>query len=104
MPFGFSNAPINFMHLMNQVLLLFLNNVVVYFTDILVYSENQDDHLQHLHLAFSTFASNELYLNLKKRFFFLSSEISFLCFKLSKNGISVNPRKINAITNWKKTY
>lgn len=49
MPFGLCNAPATFQALMNVVLLPYLNVfVVAYLDNILVYSRNNEDHLQHL--------------------------------------------------------
>jgi len=49
MPFGLSNAPTNFTCLINEVLRHFIRKfVVVYFDDILVYSQDEASHAKHL--------------------------------------------------------
>jgi hypothetical protein len=49
MSFGLTNAPAYFMYLMNSVFMDYLDKfVVVFIDDILVYSQNEQEHEEHL--------------------------------------------------------
>ena len=61
-PFGVTNAPAVFMNLTNDVLQEVLDKFIcVYLDDILVDSENLDDHLRHLRLTLDMLREHELY-------------------------------------------
>ncbi|XP_073024398.1 uncharacterized protein [Primulina eburnea] len=100
MPFGLTNAPAAFMDLMNRVFKPFLDQfIVVFIDDILVYSPDEASHEEHLHLALQILRENKLYAKFSKCEFWLRS-MSFLGHVISRTGVSVDPRKVEAITEW----
>jgi len=102
MPFSLSNAPSNFMRLMNHVLRDCRGKyVVVYFDDILIYSQSLDDHLRHLREVLLVLRINSLFANSDKCTFYVDRVVC-LGFVLNKNGVHVEPEKIKAIQEWPK--
>ena len=100
MPFGLTNAPAAFMDLMNRVFQPYLDQfVVVFIDDILIYSKNREDHKNHLKTVLQILREKKLYTKLKKCEFWLE-QVGFLGHIISKEGISVDPMKIEAIKDW----
>ena len=97
MPFGLTNATSTFMRLMNHALRAFIGRfVVVYFVDILVYSKNLDEHINHLHYVLTVLRKKKLYANLKKCSFCMD-KVVFLGYVVSVKGIEVDEEKVKAI-------
>ncbi|XP_073030708.1 uncharacterized protein [Primulina eburnea] len=73
--------------------------VVVFIDDILVYSPSEEEHSEHLRLTLQTLREKELYAKFKKCEFWLKS-VAFLGHIISKQGVSVDPKKVEAIKGW----
>ena len=101
MPFGLTNAPAAFMDLMNRVFGPYLDKfVIVFIDDILVYSSSKEEHAEHLRIILQTLREHQLYAKFIKCQFWLD-RVAFLGHVVSAEGISVDPRKIEAIVDWK---
>ena len=75
---------------MNHALHAFLGRfVMVYFDDILVYSKNLDEHIDHLHCVLDVLRKEKLYANLKKCSFCMN-KVVFLGYVVSAKGIEVD--------------
>jgi hypothetical protein len=77
MSFGLTNAPAYFMNLMNKVFIEYLDQfVVVFIDDILVYSQNEETHEDHLRLVLQKLRDNQLYAKFSKCDFWLKKLLS----------------------------
>jgi hypothetical protein len=98
--FGLSNAPAIFMFLMKGVFRDYLDKfVIVFLDDILVYSKLEEEHEQHLKMVLQVLRKHQVYSKLIKCFFY-QEQIHYLGHIISKDGIVVDPEKIEAIREW----
>jgi glycerol-3-phosphate O-acyltransferase len=96
-PFGITNAPTTFMHLMNNVFRNFLDRfVLVFIHDILIYSKNREEHEEHLKLVLQVLREHQLYAKINKCDFF-HKQVHYLGHVISQEGVVVDPDKIKVI-------
>ena len=94
-PFGLAQAPAYFQLLMNKVL-KGLKFVMTYLNDIIIFSQNELQHLEHLEIVFSRLREAGLKMKRSKCDFF-KSEIHYLGHLISPEGISPLPNKLDSI-------
>ena len=100
MPFGLTNAPTAFMSLMNTVFYTYLDKfIIVFVDDILVYSNNEEDHVKHLSIALQVLRENQLFAKLSQCDFWLK-EVNFLGHIILKARVAVDPSKVEVVTDW----
>jgi hypothetical protein len=100
MPFGLCNAPSTFQSLMNHVFRPFLCHfVLVFFDDILIYSKTWKHHLTHVDQVLSLLTQHQLFLKHSKCAFG-ASEVEYLGHLVGKDGVRVDPKKIEAMQDW----
>ena len=102
MSFGLTNAPAVFMDYMNRIFRPYLDKfVIVFIDDILVYSKTEEEHADHLRTVLQILRDRKLYAKLSKCEFW-KSEVKFLGHVVSKQGIAVDPAKVEAVMNWER--
>lgn len=102
MPFGITNAPTIFMDYMNRIFHPFLDKfVMVLVDDILIYSKSKQEHENRLGLVLQVLKEKQLYTNLEKCEFWLE-EVKFLSHVISKEGIIVDPSKVEVVVSWER--
>ena len=85
---------------MNRVFKTYLDKfVIVFIDDILIYSRSQEEHAKHLRTVLRTLVEHRLYAKFSKCEFWLES-VQFLGHVISKDGLSVDPAKIEAVSRW----
>ncbi|WRX26670.1 Reverse transcriptase domain - like 10 [Theobroma cacao] len=73
--------------------------MVVFIDDILIYSKSREEHEQHLKIVLQILREHQLYAKFSKCEFWLES-VAFLGHVVSKDGIQVDSKKIEAVEKW----
>jgi hypothetical protein len=100
MPFGLCNAPSTFQSLMNKILKPYLQKfVLVFFDDILIYNHTWDSHLLHVDKVLQLLQDNQLFVK-NTKCSFGASEVEYLGHIVGREGVKVDPKKIQAMQEW----
>lgn len=100
LPFGLTNAPATFMHMMQLIFKDYLDDfVIVFLDDILIFSKNKEDHMKHVQRVLQVLRDNKLYAKESKCEFF-KTEISFLGHVINEHGVHMETSKVAAVTDW----
>jgi hypothetical protein len=97
MPFGLMNAPSTFQSLMNEVFHAYLRKfVLVFFDNILIYSREWTQHMEHVREMMDLLEKQQLYL-MRAKCIFGQQEVQYLGHVISTEGVEVDSEKIEAI-------
>ncbi|KAE9265706.1 hypothetical protein PR003_g32372, partial [Phytophthora rubi] len=95
LPMGISTVPDEYQSCMERIL-GDLDFVIVYLDDILVFSQNPVEHLEHLRIVFDRLRQYDVTLNGKKCHI-LRDQVDYLGFTLTPEGIQLQKKKVEAI-------
>ncbi|KAF8752755.1 hypothetical protein RHS01_07336 [Rhizoctonia solani] len=100
MPFGLTNAPATFQALIQDVLRDLLDiTCVVYLDDILIFSRSESEHVDHVRAVLERLRAHGLFANAKKCEFH-RTEVEYLGYLITVDGISMHPSKLESISSW----
>ena len=99
---GAKTSAATFQRCMENILRPMLyEGVIAFLDDVIVYSKSKEEHLKLLDRAFQLMSQAGLKLHPGKCTL-MSEEIVYLGHIISAKGVSANPEKLKALTDWKK--
>jgi hypothetical protein len=100
-PFGLTNGPSTFQRYINTTLIDYLDQFCsAYIDDILIYSENLEEHREHVRKVLKRLSDAGLQPDIGKCEFHVT-ETKFLGFIIGTNGVAVDPQKVEIVKDWR---
>lgn len=102
MPYGLCNAPSTFQRLMQRI---FgdqnCQSLLLYLDDVVIFSSTISQHLERLEVVLQRLQSEGLKAKLEKCAF-CKPAVNYLGHVISGAGVSTDPKKIEAVANWRR--
>jgi hypothetical protein len=98
-PMGLLGCPASFQRLMEK-LMDRIDNVIIYIDDLLIHSKSHEHHLQILDVVMARLSENNMKINVAKCFFG-NTEVNYLGFRLTPEGIKPGKDKLKAVAKAK---
>ena len=101
MYFSLCNSPATFQKMMNEIFHDMSDVCVVYIDDLMIFTEkdNQEEHDRIMLEVLKCLHDNDLFVKPEKCRFRVT-EVNFLGMIISRDGIKMDPEKVNAILKW----
>lgn len=100
MPFGLTRAPAIFQRFINDTLQHHLDICcTAYLDDILIYSRTREEHVEYLRRVLQVLREAGLFAKMSKCEFF-KTETTFLGMIVGRDGLHMDPAKIETVKNW----
>jgi len=100
-PFGLQSAGASLNRALHVILDKYEKFVLHYIDDILIFSKNENQHLEHIKTVLEALNEAGLKLNPDKCEFF-QNKIKFLGYQVTLDGITMDPDRIKIIQNYKR--
>ncbi|XP_019238284.1 PREDICTED: uncharacterized protein LOC109218379 [Nicotiana attenuata] len=99
MPFVLTDAPATFSTLMHKLFHPVLDQFVVIYLDIVIYSSCMEEHLEHLRKVFQVLRENDLFVK-REKCSFAQPQVQFLGHTISQGQIRMDSKKVAVIRDW----
>jgi len=100
MPFGLRNAPSVFQRFVQDIFSADIGKFLqVYLDDIIIYTNNLEDHIKQVKHTLKKLIKNNLYAKIEKCDFHVQ-KTKFLGFSVSAEGLLMDPDKLKSISEW----
>ena len=100
MPFGLANTPATFQNMMNEIFRDMIDlGVVIYLDDILIYSENEQDHVALVKRVLERLHEHQLAI-VPNKCEWHRSRVNFLGYIISSQGVEMDQVKIRTVVEW----